>query len=569
MRLKREINEDEICKKYSDGAKLLDICSEYRVGKLKVKEILTKNGIVIRGRNCPRIKRNFVINDFRIKKYENTSDFYYVAISKIDGSEYVDCDNDGGHLTSHIREKIGIEIPSLYYRRIYYQTTGNYWWEQWFTVEKRERKLRKKCPYCDWETVDIENKSGAFEMHLREKHNTNKQEYLEYYPEEKDYFKLINKTLNLQMETDMSKYVTCQICGKKLARISTVHLRKHNISRQEYINKYGLNLYSAEYKEKLLNAAAKMNLALDGDNEKFTSKPETDIKNYIEQFGYTCTKNRKILSGKELDIYIKEKNIAIEFNGNKFHTEWFGKKDKRYHLEKTIECQKNNIGLIQIFEDEYYNKKEIVLNKIQHIIGENKNLPKIMGRKCIIKEINNTLSESFLEKNHIQGYVASTIYLGAFYQEKLIAVMTFKREKKDCDSWELTRFASDNKYVCQGVGGKLFKYFIRNYKPQEVKSFADRRWTINEKNNIYIQLGFKFAGYTKPDYKYYNPKIDKYMRIHKFNFRKQKLSKKYGFPMSMTETEMVKELGYDRIWDCGLIKYVWKNNAIGEASKIH
>ena len=559
MRLKREINEDEICKKYSDGAKLLDICSEYRVGKLKVKEILTKNGIVIRGRNCPRIKRNFVINDFRIKKYENTSDFYYVAISKIDGSEYVDCDNDGGHLTSHIREKIGIEIPSLYYRRIYYQTTGNYWWEQWFTVEKRERKLRKKCPYCDWETVDIENKSGAFEMHLREKHNTNKQEYLEYYPEEKDYFKLINKTLNLQMETDMSKYVTCQICGKKLARISTVHLRKHNISRQEYINKYGLNLYSAEYKEKLLNAAAKMNLALDGDNEKFTSKPETDIKNYIEQFGYTCTKNRKILSGKELDIYIKEKNIAIEFNGNKFHTEWFGKKDKRYHLEKTIECQKNNIGLIQIFEDEYYNKKEIVLNKIQHIIGENKNLPKIMGRKCIIKEINNTLSESFLEKNHIQGYVASTIYLGAFYQEKLIAVMTFKREKKDCDSWELTRFASDNKYVCQGVGGKLFKYFIRNYKPQEVKSFADRRWTINEKNNIYIQLGFKFGGYTKPDYKYYNPKIDKHKRIHKFNFRKQILHKKYGLPLTMTETEMAKELGYDRIWDCGLIKYVWKS----------
>ena len=26
----------------------------------------------------------------------------------------------------------------------------------------------------------------------------------------------------------------------------------------------------------------------------------------------------------------------------------------------------------------------------------------------------------------------------------------------------------------------------------------------------------------------------------------------------MTETEMAKELGYDRIWDCGLIKYVWK-----------
>ena len=47
--------------------------------------------------------------------------------------------------------------------------------------------------------------------------------------------------------------------------------------------------------------------------------------------------------------------------------------------------------------------------------------------------------------------------------------------------------------------------------------------------------------------------------MHKFNFRKKTLSKKYGFPLLMTETEMAKELGYDRIWDCGLIKYVWKN----------
>lgn len=37
------------------------------------------------------------------------------------------------------------------------------------------------------------------------------------------------------------------------------------------------------------------------------------------------------------------------------------------------------------------------------------------------------------------------------------------------------------------------------------------------------------------------------------------LNKKYEFPMTMTEAEMTKELGYDRIWDCGLFKYVWRN----------
>jgi hypothetical protein len=33
--------------------------------------------------------------------------------------------------------------------------------------------------------------------------------------------------------------------------------------------------------------------------------------------------------------------------------------------------------------------------------------------------------------------------------------------------------------------------------------------------------------------------------------------KKYGFSENMNETEMVKELGYDKIWDCGLIRYIW------------
>ena len=93
-----------------------------------------------------------------------------------------------------------------------------------------------------------------------------------------------------------------------------------------------------------------------------------------------------------------------------------------------------------------------------------------------------------------------------------------------------------------------------------VKSFADRRWTINETNNLYIQLGFEFDSYTPPSYTYYKPKVHRYQRFHKFGFRKKILLKKHPEELTpeMTETEMVKKLGYDRIWDCGLIKYIWK-----------
>ena len=287
------------------------------------------------------------------------------------------------------------------------------------------------------------------------------------------------------------------------------------------------------------------------------SNKEDEIYDKIRKH-FNCVKNtRNILNGKEIDIFIPSKNIGIEYNGLRWHSEWFGGKSMSYHLNKLNECNEKNIKLIHIFEDEYIEHKEIVLNKLFHILNICKPSNKIMARKCDIVEIDKCTAEIFLNQYHIQGFASSTVYLGCFYESNLIGVMTFKKECKD-GYWELNRFASDYNYICQGVGGKLFKYFIKKYNPIEVKSFADRRWTIDKDNNLYTKLGFTLEKVLKPDYKYYNPKVDKYKRFHIFNFRKEILHKKYGFDMSMTETEMVKELGYDKIWDCGLFKYVWK-----------
>ena len=264
-------------------------------------------------------------------------------------------------------------------------------------------------------------------------------------------------------------------------------------------------------------------------------------------------RDRSILTGKELDIYIPSLNIGIEYNGVIWHSEKFGT-NKYYHLNKLEECNTKGIKLIQVFEDEYINHKDIVNSKILRALGVYDGLEKISARACLVKEIDNELSKDFLEKNHIQGFVNSTKYLGCFFNSKLIGVMTFTEESDGY--WNLTRFATDNKYICRGVGGKLFSYFVKNFKPIEVKSFADRRWTLDKDNNLYTKLGFKLDKILEPDYRYVNGKE----RIHKFNFRKNALHKKYGFPLSMTELEMANNLGYYRIWDCGLFKYIWKND---------
>lgn len=285
------------------------------------------------------------------------------------------------------------------------------------------------------------------------------------------------------------------------------------------------------------------------------SRAEDEIFELISKYYHTERNNRTILNGLEIDIFIPSLNVGIEYNGLRWHSELFGK-DRNYHLNKLKDANKKCVKLIQIFEDEYINHKEIVINKICHILKINNiNKQKIYGRKCVIKEISNSDAKIFLNRNHIQGYKRSKVHFGAFYDDKLIGVMSFTKTKKE---WILERFASDYEYKCNGVGGKLFHAFLNKYSPNLVVSFADRRWTIND-DNFYTKIGFKFDCYVRPDYSYYNNGTSN--RIHKFNFRKKILNKKYGLPLTMTESEMAKELGYSRIWNCGLVKYVWKNNA--------
>ena len=266
-------------------------------------------------------------------------------------------------------------------------------------------------------------------------------------------------------------------------------------------------------------------------------------------------RNREILRNREIDIYIPLLKLGIEYNGLHWHSERLGK-GKNYHLDKLNKCNEQGIRLIQIFEDEWINRREICESKLKQICGLNTN-PKIYGRKCEIREISKKDEVyEFLDKNHIQGRTGFTVGLGVYYNNELVGVMTFKKEKEGY--WDLNRFATDISYQCVGIGGKLFKHFTRNYDYQEIKSFADRRWTTDPYNNLYTKLGFNFDSYVPPTYWYYNPKISRIERFHKFGFRKQHLHKQYDLPLTMTEREMTETLGYTRIWDCGLIKYVYR-----------
>jgi very-short-patch-repair endonuclease len=286
-----------------------------------------------------------------------------------------------------------------------------------------------------------------------------------------------------------------------------------------------------------------------------SSIEEREITDYVASLvGYenVVVKDRTVLEGKEIDILVPSKKIGIEYNGNWWHCEANGK-GRKYHVDKTDLAESKGYRLIQIFEDEYKEKKDIVLEKIKHILGCNNDSTTIGARKCLITEVNKEAARTFLDKWHIQGFASATVYYGAYYGSTLLGVMTFTKEKDR--QWNLNRYATDTTYSVPGLASKMFKYFTVNNKVKSVKSFLDRRWG-KAGNSVYEKIGFKVDSIEAPDYRY----LCDGKRVHKFNFRKQTVNKKYGLPVTMTEAEMMQELGIPRIWDCGLIKYVWNNS---------
>ena len=274
------------------------------------------------------------------------------------------------------------------------------------------------------------------------------------------------------------------------------------------------------------------------------------------------TNKRFNINGKiyEVDMYIENKKLVVELNGLFWHSETGGHKDRFYHINKLKSLESIGCVVLQIFEDEWLFKTDIVKNKILHKLGLNITTPKIYARNCVIKSIDNIKSNEFLDRNHIQGKSNASYCYGAFYNDELVAVMTFSsprihmgRREKNNNIYEMIRFATESKYRVIGIAGKLLSHFIKEKSPIQIISYADRRWS-SKNNNVYEKTIFKFIKETNPNYWY----VKKYKREHRFNFRKQRLIE-MGCDPNKTEKETMKELKYDRIWDCGHLKYEWNN----------
>ena len=278
---------------------------------------------------------------------------------------------------------------------------------------------------------------------------------------------------------------------------------------------------------------------------------EIELENFIKSYNINYKINDKeLIKPYELDIVIPELKLAIELNGDYWHSTEY--KDKNYHLNKTIECEKIGYRLIHIFEHEWINKQNIIKQKLLSLF--NINQKKIGARKCTIKEISTKEKNNFLNLNHIQGEDKAKIKLGLFYENELVAVMTFGKPRFNKKyEWELIRYAGKNGFRIQGGASKLLKYFLKKFSGKII-TYADRCWS---QGNLYFKLGFTLINIAEPNYIWSNGKII-YTR---YQCQKHKLNKLLNNKFDKTKSENLNMLhaGFYKIYNCGNLVFELKN----------
>lgn len=257
------------------------------------------------------------------------------------------------------------------------------------------------------------------------------------------------------------------------------------------------------------------------------SNAELEILDFIKELGFSDTikSNRNIIKPYEIDIYIPSLKIGIEYNGLKWHSDEF-KTNKLYHLNKLEMCKEKGVELIQIFEDEYVKHKDAVLNRLKYILLQQDSA--INHEKLNCKIISEEASSLFTNKFNTEAFKPSDSYVGCYMNNELIGTMSLLYNKNSAIISQFSENSTDNHDV---IFKSLFNFAKETFKTNEIIITADRRWLSSKETSLYESLGFEKAEILGATFKY------------------------------IVNNERVSESADEsthKIWDCGSIKFVYK-----------
>ena len=202
-----------------------------------------------------------------------------------------------------------------------------------------------------------------------------------------------------------------------------------------------------------------------------SSLKQLDLLKFVKEnyYGIIIENAKHIINSYEIDIYLPEIKLGIEFNGLYWHSNLFKPKD--YHLNKHNTALANDIDLIMIWEDDWDFKqnicKNIILNKIN-------NKP-----TSYIKEMNQILTKSFLHENHLNSIGIGNINIGIYTNNILNGVVSLYKEDNDLI---ISRYVNINM--------ESLLYLYQNYTFNNITLISDNSLSDDK---LLFHLGFKIV----------------------------------------------------------------------------
>lgn len=195
------------------------------------------------------------------------------------------------------------------------------------------------------------------------------------------------------------------------------------------------------------------------------SKPEDDLYEMIASFykGEIVRHDYTVLDGKELDMYFPDKSIAIEFNGDYWHSyrqdiDMTLSEFKRKVQLKRIECAKRGVRLINIDECDWKDRPDVFKRFFEDLLLPRK---RVFARDCSFKPIDLETAKSFCNMYHVNGFRGGSEKYGLFYKDELLCVAIFGKNKRY--GWECIRLCYKTGYDIIGGWAKIQKHFGRQF----------------------------------------------------------------------------------------------------------
>lgn len=286
--------------------------------------------------------------------------------------------------------------------------------------------------------------------------------------------------------------------------------------------------------------------------------------------------DRTVLSGhRELDIAIPSLHVAVEYNGVYWHCDAAGKASS-YHADKLRDAAAAGWRLIEVWEDDWRDRREVVIRMLAHKLHADERLaavlpgldPKAYGhapaRTLTVERIDGARARMFLAANHIQGPVGASLHLGLVDADGDIrALLCLRRPssnarmRRAAGQWDIQRYATHG--IVPGGFTRLLAHAATVLRADGERLDEWVTFAAHDVSDggLYAKAGFTVAGELGPDYMYVGNATG-WRRASKERFQRRRFrdDPDLAWDESWTEAQAAEANGLHRIWDCGKVKWV-------------